>query len=85
MSIPRPETLEAEQQVIEAGLTLGELNQRNHAVVESNRHLLSVESGHLRFEQGRGVVKIQEADCSLCEIRGYNDGKWRRVEGGESS
>jgi len=77
-----PETLQAEQQIVEAGLTLGELNLHCHRVIEWNcgsEGTISIETGHLRFEKGRGVVKIEEATCSLCEILGYNDGRWHEV------
>lgn len=42
----------------------------HHEAVESDA------SGHLRFEQGRGVLKTEEADCVYCVQQGLNDGRW---------
>ena len=42
--------------------------------------ILTMETGHLRYEQGRGVVKTQEADCPYCEQEGLNDGRWHSKE-----
>lgn len=71
--------IEEESRVVEHGYTLGAFNRQAHGCVVSNAlagELLSVETGHLRFVRGRGVVKIEEATCSLCIVDGLNDGRW---------
>lgn len=73
MSLPDPES-----EIVNHELTLGRLNQWEHAFIAANTHGTS-QTPHLRFEQGRGVVKINEATCSLCEAWGLNDGNWHPV------
>lgn len=71
--------IKEESQIVEHGYTLGAFNRQAHGCVVSNAlvgELLSVETGHLRFIRGRGVVKIEEATCSLCIVDGLNDGRW---------
>lgn len=68
-----------EAQVVEAGYTLGAFNRGFHTSVVANARLntlTSMESGHLKFVRGKGVVKTQEATCSLCVIDGLDDGRW---------
>ena len=66
-----------EQRITEHGVTLGELNRQAHAFVAANANEMeSIETGHLRFVYGRGVVKTEEADCSFCITAGLNDGRW---------
>ena len=83
MPLPVPEHLQhalaAESQIVDHGYTLGALNRQVHYCVVSNAladELLRVETGHLRFVRGRGVVKIEEATCSACIISGLDDGRW---------
>ena len=54
-------------------------NEFIHNFIAVNQHLAATETGHLRYEQGRGVVKIEEADCPICETWGLNDGRWHEV------
>ena len=71
------EVLIQEQRIVEHGVTLGEFNRQAHAFVTANTdEMESIETGHLRFVRGRGVVKIEEADCSFCIVAGLNDGRW---------
>jgi hypothetical protein len=74
-------THEAEQQIVEGGYTLGAFNRYYHASIAANigTSIMAHETGHLRYEQGRGIVKTQEATCLLCEQWGLNDGRWHEV------
>lgn len=61
---------------------MANLNESQHNFITINAlemNLPAAEFGHLRYEQGRGVVKIEEADCELCEAWGLNDGRWHPV------
>lgn len=77
--MPNTETLEAEEQITGDGRTLGEINRDAHNFIAVNQETESLETEHLRYEKGRGVVKIEEATCSLCEEWGLNDGRWHPV------
>lgn len=79
MSNYRQAVIEAEAQIQEAGYTVGAFNRHEHAFTESNAHLDMAESGHLRYEKGRGIRKIQERDCLRCLLTGLNDGRWHKL------
>lgn len=71
-----------EAQVVEHGYTLGAFNRQCHLIVtgQTDESVNSTESGHLRYEKGKGVVKTQEATCSLCITLGLNDGRWHAIQ-----
>lgn len=55
--------------------------ESSHELVTANTGagIVNFEAGHLRYQRGRGVVKIEEADCDLCVEQGLNDGQWHEV------
>lgn len=79
----RQAVIEAEAREHEAGYTLGAFNEHEHTFITlnaSNPAMLSLESNHLEFVQGKGVRKTQERDCLRCHDTGLNDGQFHPIQ-----
>lgn len=61
------------------------VNEFHHNAVTVNAPNPAIQSytgGHLQYQQGYGVRKIEETDCAICEHLGLNDGQWHPVSTG---